>query len=54
MSLALGPPGMEAKVTLIVVILVRYYFKKKKKKKTFLRDFSPLVSHSREGTRNLK
>ena len=48
MRLALGPPGMNPEVILIVVILVHYY------QRLFSRDYPALVSHPREGTINLK
>ena len=48
MRLALGPPGMEPEVILIVVILVRYYYR------LFLGDYPPLVSHRMGGTKNMK
>ena len=44
MRLALGPPGMEPEVILIVVILICYY------KRLSLRDYPPLVSLRRDGT----
>ena len=48
MRLALGPFRMEPEVTLIVVLLIRYY------QRLFLKDYPPLVSHSRQDTKNLK
>ena len=46
MRLALGPPGIDPEVILIVVILDNYHYR------LFQRDYPAPISHLREGTTN--